>query len=81
MDDPASLSEREMTIPFRFVHSASFPELLDSVGASLFVTTYQAGKLILFRAHEGRLSMLLRSFGRAVGLALLPDRMALATAW
>lgn len=66
--EPAVLAER-----FRYLHSASFPGLLTSLGSSLWVSTYQAGKLIVVRAAGDRLSMLLRSFDRAMGLAVRPD--------
>src|SRR5271157_3826418 len=39
MDDPT---------PLRAVHTPNFPALLRQLGASLLVTTYQAGKLVLF---------------------------------
>ena len=65
--------------PFRFVHSHGFAQLLEALGGSLVVTTYQAGKLVAFRAREGRVSMLLRSYGKAMGVAVRPDRIAVAT--
>lgn len=60
--------------PFRYVHSANFPALLEQVQISLAVTTYQAGKLMLVRAAGGKLSTLLRSFEKPMGLALSADR-------
>ena len=65
--------------PFRFVHSHGFADLLETLGVTLLVTTYQAGKLVAFRAREGRVSMLLRSFGKAMGMAVSPSRIAVAT--
>jgi hypothetical protein len=35
--------------PWRAVHTANFPALLQQPGASLLVSTYQAGKLALVR--------------------------------
>lgn len=64
--------------PFRYVHSANFPQLLEGLGATLAVTTYQAGKLMLVRAREGRLNTLLRSFERPMGLAVRDDLQELA---
>jgi uncharacterized protein (TIGR03032 family) len=64
---------------FRYWHSSEFPNFLRGIDATLVVTTYQAGKLIAFRAQEQRLSMLLRSFGKAMGLAVLDDRIAIGT--
>lgn len=79
-DSPAQTDEGdEPSISFRYVHSTNFPELLESLNASLLVTTYQAGKLVAFRAREGRLSMLLRTFDRAMGLAVGKDVLALGT--
>ena len=65
--------------PFRYQHTASFAELLEQLGATLFVTTYQAGKLAAFRAADGKLSLLLRTFDRAMGLAVNAREMAIAT--
>jgi uncharacterized protein (TIGR03032 family) len=67
--------------PFRYVHSANFPELLERLGSSLAVTTYQAGKLMLVRSAGGKLSTLLRSFEKPMGLALGDDlqRMVVGT--
>ncbi len=56
--------------PFRYVHSGGFPGLLEELGLSLAVTTYQAGKLMLVRSGGGKLSMLLRSFEQPMGLAV-----------
>lgn len=63
----------------RYVHSLGFPELLHKLGCTLLVTTYQAGKLAMFRAREGRLSMLPRTFERAMGVAASSDRLAIGT--
>ena len=65
--------------PYRFVHSQGIADLLESLGASLLVTTYQAGKLMTLRAGDGRVSLLLRSFGKAMGLAVTPARIAVAS--
>jgi uncharacterized protein (TIGR03032 family) len=70
-EEPSSL--------FRYVHSTNFPDLLESLQATLLLTTYQAGKLVAFRARNGRLSMLLRTFDRAMGLAVSSDSIALGT--
>ena len=35
--------------PLRAVHTPNFPALLRDLGASLLVTTYQAGKLVMVR--------------------------------
>jgi hypothetical protein len=39
--------------PLRAAHTPNFPALLRQLGASLLVTTYQAGKLVLLRDEGG----------------------------
>jgi uncharacterized protein (TIGR03032 family) len=65
--------------PFRSVHSPGFAGLLETLGITLLVTTYQAGKLMAVRGHEGRVSTLLRSFERPMGLAVRAGQIALGT--
>jgi uncharacterized protein (TIGR03032 family) len=65
--------------PFHYVHSDTFPEVLESLNATLLVTTYQAGKLVVIRARGGRVSTLLRTFDQAMGLAVDQRRMAIGT--
>src|SRR5436190_15335364 len=66
--------------PFRSVNSPGFADLLESLGVTLLVTTYQAGKLMAIRSREGRISTLLRGFERPMGLAVgSPWQLALGT--
>jgi uncharacterized protein (TIGR03032 family) len=65
--------------PFHYVHTSGFPGLLEVLGASLLVSTYQAGKLVVVRSVQGRLSTLLRSFEQPMGLAVAAGRLALGT--
>jgi uncharacterized protein (TIGR03032 family) len=55
---------------FRSAHTPGFAGLLESLGITLLVTTYQAGKLMAVRAREGKINTLLRSFERPMGLAV-----------
>jgi uncharacterized protein (TIGR03032 family) len=64
----------------RSVHTTSFPPLLERLGISLLVSTYQAGKLILVRADEGRLNTHFRLFDKPMGLAAYRERLAIGTA-
>jgi len=74
---PAAPPEPE---PLRSVHTASFPELLRTLGCSLLITTYQAGKLIVARNDGGVLNTHFRAFAKPMGLAANPRRFALGTA-
>src|SRR5437588_6114503 len=56
--------------PFRSVHSVGLPDLLERLGITLLVSTYQAGKLMAIRGAQGRIDTLLRSFERPMGLAV-----------
>jgi uncharacterized protein (TIGR03032 family) len=64
---------------FSYRASPGVAEWLESLGASLLVSTYQAGKLAVLRALGGKLSLLLRTFDKAMGLAVGPDRLAIGT--
>ncbi|MDH3460893.1 MAG: TIGR03032 family protein [Burkholderiaceae bacterium] len=74
-----SAVDTEAPSPFRHVFSAGFAAALEQLAISLLVTTYQAGKLMAVRAKGGRVSTLLRSFDRPMGLALHGDQVALGT--
>jgi uncharacterized protein (TIGR03032 family) len=65
--------------PVRAVHTPNFPALLRGLGASLLVTTYQAGKLVLVRDEGDRLNTHFRGFQAPMGMALAGDRLAVGT--
>ena len=62
--------------PLRAVHTPNFPALLRQLGASLLVTTYQAGKLVMVRDEGDHLNTHFRAFQAPMGMAL-----ATATGW
>jgi hypothetical protein len=51
-------------------HTPNFPALLRRLGASLLVTTYQAGKLLMVRDERDQLNTHYRAFQSPMGLAL-----------
>jgi uncharacterized protein (TIGR03032 family) len=65
--------------PLRSVHTESFPIILQELGISLLVTTYQAGKLVLLRPDRGVLNTHFRSFHSPMGLAADNERIAIGT--
>src|SRR5436853_5625458 len=56
--------------PLRSAHTPNFPALLRQLGASLLVTTYQAGKLVVVRDEGDRRNTHFRAFPAPMGLAL-----------
>ncbi len=78
--DPAGpKNEKEAPAPLRAVHTPNFPALLRQFGASLLVTTYQAGKLVMVRDEGDHLNTHFRSFQAPMGMALVGDRLAVGT--
>jgi uncharacterized protein (TIGR03032 family) len=65
--------------PLRAVHTANFPALLRQLGASLLVTTYQAGKLVMVSDQGDHLNTHFRAFQAPMGMALAGDRLAIGT--
>ncbi|WP_165232540.1 TIGR03032 family protein [Aquisphaera insulae] len=65
--------------PLRAVHSRGFPDLLRRLGASLLVTTYQAGKIVLVRDEGDRLNTHFRSMQAPMGMAVSGNRLAVGT--
>lgn len=70
--------------PLRSIHTESFPALLYQNGFSVFVTTYQAGKLVVLRADGRSLNTHFRDFPKPMGLAIDSfhngNRIAIGTA-
>jgi hypothetical protein len=62
--------------PLRSVYTDSFPALLEQLGISLVVTTYQAHKLVILRSRGGVLNAHFVDMPRPMGLAA--DRLRLA---
>jgi uncharacterized protein (TIGR03032 family) len=72
-------AENEAPQPLRAVHTANFPGLLRRLGASLLVTTYQAGKLVMVRDEGDQLNTHFRGFPAPMGLAVYGGRLAVGT--
>ncbi len=67
--------------PLRAAHTSNFPALLRQLGATILVTTYQAGKLVMVRDEGDHLNTHFRSFKSPMGLALTDGgaRLAIGT--
>src|SRR6516164_4502858 len=66
-------------VEFHYAQTDNFAPLLRQLDISLFVTTYQANKLLVVRAAQGGLSTLVRTFERPMGLAADGRRLAVGT--
>ena len=61
------------------VHTSSLPDLLDRLGISVLVSTYQAGKLFVIRSEGAKANTHFRDFQQPMGLALNGARLAIGT--
>src|SRR2546422_10430930 len=66
-------------VPFHYTQTESFVALLQQLGASLLISTYQANKLLVARAAGAGLSLLVRTFDRPMGLAADAQRLTIGT--
>ncbi|MEM9219504.1 MAG: TIGR03032 family protein [Cyanobacteria bacterium P01_F01_bin.150] len=66
-------------LPLRSVHTNTFVQVLNQLGISLVVSTYQAGKLIVMRADGDAVNTHFRQFQKPMGIAANRDRIALGT--
>jgi len=67
--------------PLKSLDTKSFVQLLAEHRLSVWLSTYQAGKLVILRPNEtGKLETQSRTFLMPMGLAVQPDRFALGTA-
>ena len=65
--------------PLRSVHTSNFPQILQEIGASLIVSTYQAGKLILVRADGELINTHFRVYQKPMGIASSREKIAVGT--
>lgn len=75
--EPSPSAPSETAVDYE--HSIGLPALLERVGASLVVSTYQAGKVITVGTHDGRLVLGFHHFRQAMGLARTPTGLAVCT--
>jgi uncharacterized protein (TIGR03032 family) len=60
-------------------YTSAFPQVLEALGSSLMVTTYQSGRLIVVRSHGGVLNTHLRAFPSPMGIARNGQTLSLGT--
>src|SRR2546423_14273700 len=80
MKGPRTMPPKPAPEPLGSVHPAGFPLLLEGLGLSVLVTTYQAGKLVVLRPEGDALNTHFRTFRKPMGLAVAGDRLVVGTA-
>jgi len=70
-----------MSQPFASQHTQSFPALLNYLGVSVLVSTYQAGQLIILRNHDDLLNTHFCSLDKPMGLSVYQDKLAVGTSF
>jgi uncharacterized protein (TIGR03032 family) len=71
----------QVAVDFRSIGTDTFPPLLSDLAASLIVSTYQAGRVVLVRAEtRSMLNTGFREFYSPMGIAVRDDTIAIGTA-
>jgi uncharacterized protein (TIGR03032 family) len=76
---PSAASSTKADSPLRSVYTQAFPQILEQLGSSLLISTYQTGKLICARHDRGLVNTHFRDFQRPMGLATAPGRIVIGT--
>jgi uncharacterized protein (TIGR03032 family) len=63
----------------RHEYSLNLPAILEQVAASLLVSTYQAGKLVVAGVNQGSLTLSYHNFQKAMGIAVGRQRLAIGS--
>ncbi len=63
-------------MPVRYTHSTDLAELLERLGVSLLLSTYQAGRVVTVGSHQGELKLGFAHFDQAMGLCRTPTGVA-----
>jgi uncharacterized protein (TIGR03032 family) len=78
VNPPVSESTQEKR-DIRCSHSEGFAELLKRLHASLLISTYQTGHLVVVSAGDGKLNLAFNQFERAMGVAIKSGTIAVCT--
>jgi hypothetical protein len=73
---PPEGSAAQATREVRHEYTRNLPPILRQLGASLVVSTYQAGKVVGVGVDQGELTLSYHNFERAMGLAIKPGCLA-----
>lgn len=78
MNPPASATTPEKR-DIRCSHSEGLPALLAQLRASLLISTYQTGHLVVASVRDGKLNLAFNQFERAMGIAIKSGTIAVCT--
>ncbi len=70
-----------MAVAFASQYTDNFPQLLNQLGASLLVSTYQAGQLITVRVQENDLNTHFTAMEKPMGMCLRGGELAIGSAF
>ena len=65
--------------PFSCSFTSEVPDILNQLGCSLILSTYQGGKILLLGPAEDGISQLTRNYDAPMGVAVEGDRLAVVT--
>ena len=63
----------------KYDYTPNLPDILTHLNASILVTTYQAGKLLVLGAKDGKLQISFLDYDQPMGLAVSSERIAIGT--
>ncbi len=78
-DEKIEAAPKDDGMRLRSVHTTSLADLLTQMNASLAISTYQAGKLIIARVDDGKINTHFRSFHTPMGMCQQNGKLALGT--
>jgi uncharacterized protein (TIGR03032 family) len=80
-ESPDSLpsTAQRRAVPVNYEYSYSLPELLERLGLSVVLSTYQAGRAVSLGVYQGELRVGFAHFDQAMGLTRTPKGIAVGT--
>jgi uncharacterized protein (TIGR03032 family) len=79
MTSPTANAVESSIQAVRYEYTPQLPVILERLRTSLLITTYQAGKLLVLGAHQGKLTISFLDYDQPMGLAVSPQRIAIGT--